>query len=180
MLLYFRFLMSLIWILLRKKAVDPHKPFELIFHVLPTDLDFFMHMNNARYASFADILRTKFLLETGLYKNMKSLGALPIMGTTYSRFRKPLKLFDKFTVRVEVAYMSPRWIYFDVKFIKGDFVYCHVLEKYGAALPGKGMVPPHKLLPPIPGSKDFPAPPPHIVTIMAAEDEMRLVVRKES
>lgn len=182
MVLYFRYLMLIfyiVWCRLRKKGLDPHKPLEVSFHVLPTDLDTNMHMNNARYASFMDLVRIQFMLQTPMYGNSKQIGGIINLGASYFRFRRSLKLFDKFTVRMQVTYMSPKWIYVEYKFIKNGFVYCHSMEKLGVHIPGKGLVSPHKLLPAIPGTEDFPKPPAHVLKIMETEDEMRQLIPKD-
>jgi len=104
---------------------------------------------------------------------------MPVMGASYTRFRRDLGPFQKFDIRIEIAYISPRWIYFDYKFIRNGFVHCHVLEKWGAAEKGVGMVAPHLYLPPVPGQENYGKPPTHIAKLMDAEDEFRIVVRKQ-
>lgn len=180
MILYFRFLINTIWALIRKKQIDPHKPLDISFHVLPTDIDFVLHMNNSRYASFMDIAVIQFMIQTNIYHQMKALGGVPIKSSTYYRFRKPLKLFDRFTLRIQIICMDQKGIYWDYKFIKDGFVVCHSIEKSGVHLPGKGMLSPHEFFQSFQGIKikDFPPPPPHILKIMETEDEMRTLIRK--
>lgn len=176
MSLYLRLLTMIFKLLINKTTHDPCKPLECSFHVLVTDLDFNGHMTNSRYASFIDLVRLKFMIQVGLLDRLKQLGAIPVLGATYTRFRRDLKPFSKFTVKMEIVYMSPRWIYFDYKFIKDGFVHCHSLEKWGGSIHGEGMISPNKL---IPGAKEFTKPPAHIAKIMDVEDEMRVIVRKE-
>jgi len=141
-------------------------------------MDFAGHMNNARYASFMDIAIIQFLIQTNIFHHMKVIGGGPVKGSTYFRFRKPLKLFDKFTIKTEIICMDEQGVYWDHKFIKDGFVVCHSIEKSGIFIPGKGMFRPHDFFKLFPGVKDFPPPPPHIVKIMETEDEMKQLMPK--
>jgi acyl-CoA thioesterase FadM len=180
MILYFRFLINTIWALITKRTIDPHKPLDITFHVLPTDMAFAGHMNNARYASFMDIAVIQFMIQTNIFQLMRALGGVPVKNSTYFRFRKSLKMFDKFTVRIQIICMDEQGIYWDYKFIKDGFVMCHSIEKSGVHIPGKGMITIHEFFQSFPGvkSKDFPPPPPHILKIMETEDEMKALIAK--
>jgi acyl-CoA thioesterase FadM len=178
MTLYFRFLIRVIGYLFCKKDHNPHMPMEVFFRVQLTDLDLNLHLTNSRYPAFVDLARLDFFIKSGIWERGRSQGWMPVLSTSYMRFRRDLGLYDKFTVRVELLYMSPRWVYLDYKFIKDGFVYCHVVQKGGFYERGVGMVSPHKLAPPLPGQEDFKNPPSHIAKLMDAEDEFRLVVRK--
>jgi acyl-CoA thioesterase FadM len=179
MILYFRFIFMIIKYYLVRNKHDPHVPFESSFYVLPTDLDFNMHLTNSRYPAFIDLARVRFLLETGVWSKFRSNRWMPVTGTMYTRFRRDLRPFTKFIVRMQIVYISPRWIYLDYKFIKDGFVHCHVLEKWGAHEQMVGMISPHQLIEPIPGAPEFQKPPSHIAKLMDAEDEFRLIVRKD-
>jgi acyl-CoA thioesterase FadM len=178
MILYFRFLINIIWTLLRRKTIDPHKPLELSFHVLPTDIDFVMHMNNARYASFMDIAVIQFMIQAGMFHHMRAIGGEPRKSSTFYRFRKPLRLFDRFTLKIEIICMDEQVLYWDYKFIKDGFVVCHSIEKSGVYIPGKGMVSPHEFFKSFPDVKDFPSPPAHILKLMETETEMKTLIPK--
>jgi len=180
MFLFLRLVIITIRALWAGRNHDPHMPISQTFHVLITDIDANMHLSNSRYPSFIDLVRVKFLIRTGLLKEARELGGMPVVGAIYTRFRRELKPFVKFTVKVELVYVSPRWFYLDYKFIRDGFVHCHSMEKWGVSMRGVGMVAPHKLLKQGPGLVDFPKPPAHVAKIMDAEDEMRVVVRKES
>jgi acyl-CoA thioesterase FadM len=164
----------------RRKGHDPCQPLEVSFRVLPSDLDVNIHLTDSRYAAFMDLVRMQYLIRTNLWANVREAGSMAVIGTAYTRFRRELKPFDKFTVKIQLVYMSPKWFYFDYKFLKNGFVHCHSIEKWGAGTRGKGMMPPQKLLTEVQVEKVFPIPPAHIIKIMDAEDEMRSVVRKDS
>lgn len=110
--LIFRFL----WVLLsaafkpRLGALDTS---ELKFRVLPTDLDFNGHMTNARYLSIMDLGRTDLLLRVA------SLGALvrarwsPVVGNINIRFRRPLRPFQRFTLKTRLVAWDDKWIFME-------------------------------------------------------------------
>jgi acyl-CoA thioesterase FadM len=178
MILYFRFLINLIWHLLRGKSIDPHKPLDISFRVLPTDIDFNLHMNNARYASFMDIAIFQFMVQTHIFHHMRALGGVPVKRTTFFRFRKPLKIFNKFTLRIEIICIDEDAVYWDYKFIKDGFVFCHSIEKSGIYIPGKGMISSREFFHSFPEVKDFPSPPAHILKHMETETEMKIMMSK--
>lgn len=180
MILYFRFLLLYIKLRFFRKKVDPFHPITVRFRVLPTDIDFFnFHMTNSRYPALIDLVRSQFIAESGIWDTLKVHGWHGIMGAAYIRFRRDLRTFDLFTVKFEVAFVSDKWVYFDVKFMKDGFVHCHMLEKWGLAQKGLGMVPPNKYLPELPEHLSHMKPPSHIAKLMDAEEEFRAAVRKD-
>lgn len=175
----FRLLWHFILSLLSKVKHDPHKPLIGYFYVMPQDLDFNLHLTNSKYPIFVDIMLYRFMAETKLLKKIRELGGWPVVGARYIRYRRDLKHFDRFAVKVELTYVSSRWFYLDYKFIKDGFIHAHVIEKWGGTKKGTGMINPAELLDSGPGVVDFPKPPAHIAKMMATEDEMRIIVRKD-
>lgn len=70
-----------------------------------TDLDFMMHMNNARYLREADFGRFELWIKTGVYDTVKKLGGMITLGASTIRYRKSIELFDVFTIQSKVRYM---------------------------------------------------------------------------
>jgi acyl-CoA thioesterase FadM len=70
--------------------------------VWPFDLDINRHVTNGRYFSMADIARMDFLFRSGGYKVALEHKALPIVGDNWGKFRKELKLFQKFEIHTRM------------------------------------------------------------------------------
>jgi acyl-CoA thioesterase FadM len=89
----------LIWIYLRARWSSPRAPFRasrLTFIVSPTDLDIFRHMNNGVYFSIMDLGRVDMLVRSGLLDAIKSSGHAVTVSAETLRFRRSLKLFQRF------------------------------------------------------------------------------------
>lgn len=84
---------------------------KLTFRCLPTDLDIFMHMTNSRYASFGDLSRVSFMIRNGTYRRLRKEGYFPVLGSATFRFRRPIVLFEKFTVSTSVLTWDDRFVY---------------------------------------------------------------------
>ncbi len=97
----------------RADVMGEHK---LAFRCLPTDLDIFMHMTNSRYSSFSDLSRVSFMIRNGAFGRLRSAGYFPVLGSSTFRFRRPIWLFEKFTVSTSVLTWDDKWIYLLHKF----------------------------------------------------------------
>jgi len=95
------------WLLLssRFKPRLPHiKPVnELNMMVLPNDLDINLHMNNGRYLTICDLSRVDMFIRTGLGKTMLKQHWMPIITEHTMKYKKALKLFQKYTVTMTVT-----------------------------------------------------------------------------
>lgn len=182
MILYFRWFLLIMKLYFSARRQEGSNSFSMSFHVLPTDMDLNIHLTNSRYPAFMDLIRIKFMVSNGLWSHLRKHGFMPMLGGTYLRYRRDIGLFQRFDVKVELVYVSPRWCYLDYKFIRNGFVCCHALEKWGMAQRGHGMIDPRTYLPDVPAHLQANKPPVHIAKLMDAEDEFRVVVRhhKES
>ena len=84
---------------------------KLAFRCLPTDLDIFMHMTNSRYASFGDLSRVSFMIRNGALSRLRRAGYFPVLGSATFRFRRPIMLFEKFTVSTSVLTWDDKYVY---------------------------------------------------------------------
>lgn len=91
-----------------------------IFHVLPTDLDLNLHMNNARYFAWMDIARLDLLQRTGLLKTLKSKNWYPVVADETISFGKSLDLFDKVHLITKIHGWDDKFIYLEQTFTKND------------------------------------------------------------
>jgi hypothetical protein len=77
-------------------------------HVWPQDIDFNLHMNNARYLSVMDYGRMHLLARTRLLDHALRSRWQPIVGAVWMTYRRSLPLFSAFTLsRVAPGIASP-------------------------------------------------------------------------
>jgi acyl-CoA thioesterase FadM len=85
----------------------------LSFRVLPTDLDFNLHMNNARYLSFMDLGRTDLLVRAGLLGLVSRERLKPVTGSIDIKFRRSLMPFQRFKLHTRVLCWDEKWLYLE-------------------------------------------------------------------
>ncbi|HEX6251561.1 MAG TPA: thioesterase family protein [Gemmatimonadaceae bacterium] len=118
MKLYFR-LVRAIWRALTMRP-EPQGSAESVlkFRVWPTDLDFNMHLTNARYLSFMDLGRLDLLARLGLLKQMLRLKWTPVVGGVMLRFRRGLDPWMRFTLHSRVVGWDEKWFYIEQRFLR--------------------------------------------------------------
>ena len=99
------------------------------FRVWPLDLDINSHMTNSRYLSVMDLGRTDLLIRTGLGKLswQKKWGS--VLGSATIRWRRGLKLFQKYEIHTRVVGWDDKWFYLDQKILSGGHVISHAIVK---------------------------------------------------
>lgn len=83
------------------KSRGPYRPggtSRLAFRCLPTDIDFNIHLNNARYLMLADLGRMDIFLRSGLFRLMRERNWAPMMGGVQSVFVREIRLWRRFDV----------------------------------------------------------------------------------
>jgi acyl-CoA thioesterase FadM len=75
----------------------------LSFRVLPTDLDTSMHLNNGRYWTLMDLGRADLMFRSGLWRTIWKNGWLPVVSAGKIRFRRELRLFQRFTLETRIV-----------------------------------------------------------------------------
>lgn len=70
----------------------------LAFRCLPTDIDFNVHLNNARYMMLADLGRIDIFLRAGLITLARKNGWAPMMGGLQSVYAREIRLCRRFEV----------------------------------------------------------------------------------
>jgi len=96
----------------------PLGPCETPFMVLPTDLDVYAHMNNGVYFSVMDLGRVDMLTRSGLLKSMREARYVPIVAAETIRFRRPLKIFQKYTVETRVIGWDDKAFLMEQRFLR--------------------------------------------------------------
>lgn len=75
----------------------------LCLRVLPNDIDINLHMNNGRYLTICDLTRVDMFIRTGLAKTMLKEKWIPVISEHTMKYKKALKIFQKYTINMEVT-----------------------------------------------------------------------------
>lgn len=116
----------------RSPSLKPHTPDKFLEpmllrrRVMPMDIDLHMHMNNARYLRAAEFGRIFYVLRIGLDVVLKDLSGFAILAATTVRYRRELRLFQKYTLRTSIIYWTESDVYFEHRFETGpdSFINC--------------------------------------------------------
>jgi len=143
MKLYFR----LIWLILtqsRRSRCSLLGPVDTAFRVLPNDLDALFHMNNGVYLTLMDLGRTDLLLRSNLFGPLRKKGWYPVIAAETIRFKRSLRLWQRFIIRTRVVGWDERSIYLEQHFISGDKIVAKAVidgrflsKKGGKVTPGE-------------------------------------------
>jgi len=87
-------------------------------HVWPNDLDLNLHVNNGRYLVLADIARMHWFVQTGAFGVARRERALPIVGDAIAKFRRDMKLFQKFEIQTRLLGWDHRWGFLEHRFVR--------------------------------------------------------------
>jgi|SRR5579872_424740 len=85
-------------------------------HVWPHDIDFNLHMNNARYLSVMDYARMHLLARGGLLEHIVRSRWQPLVGAVWVTYRRSLPLFSAFTIASRLVCWDERWFYMEQRF----------------------------------------------------------------
>jgi len=115
--LYFR----MIWLLIGsffKPDLPTERPTNSIsLRVLPNDIDINMHMNNGRYLTICDLTRVDMFIRSGLAKTMILEKWIPVISEHTMIYKRPLKLFQKVKVEMDVVDWDDRVFNMNHRFI---------------------------------------------------------------
>ena len=114
--LYLRLLLAL-WSGARAARLPHDSLFIKTFRVWPHDLDAFGHMNNGRYLQIMDVARAEWMVRTGVFGSMRNHGWSALLGGGVTRFRRSLKLWQRYEVRTRLLCWDHRWFYFEHNFV---------------------------------------------------------------
>jgi acyl-CoA thioesterase FadM len=103
----------------RPASFHPFAEARLRFHVLPHDLDFNLHMNNARYLALMDLGRVDLLNHLGLLRLAFRGRWLPVLGGLTIRYHRPLQLFQGFDLITRIVGWDDKWFYLEQRFERG-------------------------------------------------------------
>lgn len=115
----------LIFMLLRRPWRKPVAPLDTTvvrMRVWPLDLDLNRHVTNGRYFTLADVGRMDYVLRSGAFRVALRHKAVPIVGDTWGKFRRELKLFEAFEVHTRMLGWDEKWSFMEHRFVKNGRV----------------------------------------------------------
>ena len=138
--LWFRLLRVLVQGLLRARV--PWNARTLLhFRVWPLDLDLNLHMTNARYMALMDLGRMNLILQTGLGRLVVKERWGPVIASALVRFRRPLHIFEAFTLYTRIIGWDEKWIFIEHRMERDGDLVCHALVKGLFMSPGGAVAP---------------------------------------
>jgi len=78
---------------------------------MPWDIDLWGEMNNGRVLTLYDLGRIDLAIRTGLARVLKKKRWGLVVAGSSVRYRRRIRMFDKVTMRTQVARFEERWIY---------------------------------------------------------------------
>jgi acyl-CoA thioesterase FadM len=109
-----------IFIFMRRKFLKPshyNETTELTMRVLPTDLDLLWHVNNGIYFSLMDFGRFDMVFRNGVFDTTRRKGWYTVVAGETIKFRRSLKLWDKFTLQTQIIGHNEKHFFIQQKFI---------------------------------------------------------------
>lgn len=136
-------------------------------HVLPTDIDINLHMNNARYLSVMDYARMHLLARTRLLEHILRFRWQALVGAAWVTYRRSLPLFSAYSLTSRLVCWDDRWFYIEQTFSRRDGLAALGWIK-GALRDGSDIVEPQQVIEAVaPGTLS-----PHIPGAIAAWNEL--------
>jgi len=117
----------------------------LQLRVLPNDIDINLHMNNGRYLTICDLTRVDMFIRTGLVKIMIKEKWIPVISEHTMKYKKALKIFEKYTVKMDVTGWDEKSFKMQHTFIVGDRVVAEGTS-CGVILSKTGVIPPEVVM----------------------------------
>jgi acyl-CoA thioesterase FadM len=116
------FRMLWVWLLsTRRERLTPGvAESRLSLITLPNDLDLNMHMNNGRFLTICDLSRVDLFIRSGLVGAMRKYKWAPIITEHTMRYKRPLRLFQKFEVVMQLTHWDDRNFYMSHQFFIGE------------------------------------------------------------
>lgn len=144
--LVFRMIYVYLLSLFRERLPVTNAKSRLSLRVLPNDLDFNLHMNNGRYLTLCDLSRIDLFIRSGLLRSMFRHRWLPIIAEHTMTYKKPLSLFQRFEMLLEVTHWDEKFFYMKHTFFVGDKVVAEGTSKGCLYQRSTGVVNPEEVL----------------------------------
>lgn len=117
----------------------------LKLRVLPNDLDINLHVNNGRYLTLCDLTRIDLFIRTGLAKVMIKKRWTPIVAEHTMTYKKPLKVFQRFEMKLSLTHWDQKFFYMTHTFTRDGTLVAEGTSK-GTVRARSGVVPPAEVI----------------------------------
>jgi len=88
------------------------------FRVRLFDCDGFRVMTAAKYPMYMDFIRWEMIARSDLFEAIVKRGLAPTLGSQKLIYRKPLKVWSRFEVELELAGYDEKWMYHIHRFLQ--------------------------------------------------------------
>lgn len=95
--------------------------------VMPSDLDFMLHMNNSKYLREMDFGRVGLFRERGILGTVRKLGGRIVLAASSVRHRRSLQLFQRFVLKTQILCWDDDAIYLEQRMVSSDGFLCAIL-----------------------------------------------------
>ncbi len=113
--------------------------------VLPIDIDFNLHLNNARYLNAMDYGRMRLLARSGLFDIFLRSRWKAVVGAVWMTYRRSLPLLARYDLATRLVCWDDRWFYMEQTFTQGGEL-CAVGWVRGALLDQERIVSPRQII----------------------------------
>ncbi len=129
----------------KDKVKDEHSVTKISTRVWFSDIDLYPELNNGRHLSIMDLGRYCHGIQMGLFAVLrKNKWGLMVAGN-FTRYRRRIKLLQKFTIETEIVGYDDRWFYFYQKNVRKGVIHSSALIR--TAITSKdGLVPSKNLV----------------------------------
>jgi acyl-CoA thioesterase FadM len=137
----------MLWVIIRSffmEQMEGRYTSSLSLHVLPNDIDINFHMNNGRYLTICDLNRVDVFARSGLLKAMFKRGWIPVIAEHTMTYKKPLNIFQRYEVKLEVLHWDEKYFYMTHTFLCGERIMAEGTSRGCVYERGVGVVPPER------------------------------------
>lgn len=97
-----------------QSRIEPTDMLKTNMIVGPTEADL-KYVSNARYLLFMEVARLEMMLRTGIFRIARKKHWLPLVASQMIHYERPLKRFQKFTLKSRLAAWDDKWFFIDHK-----------------------------------------------------------------
>lgn len=138
--MWFQWLLAVFFRSRRKSSLDFSEVSRMRYRVLPTDVDFLLHMNNGRYLSYMDFGRVDLTARTGLQDVFTPHGIYAVVASNTMTYRKSLNLFQAFTIESRLLGTDERNFYIEQRFVVHGEIYAQGIVRGRLIKKGAGTI----------------------------------------
>jgi len=143
--LYLRLLLSLLRAPFRPR-IERDAPARTVFHCLPTDLDIYGHMNNARYFAILDLARLDYMFQSRTFGIFLKHRWYAVVAAETIRFHASLKLMERFEVETSPLGHDERTLFVQQRVFRKGMLIADATIRVSVQSASSGTVSPREVL----------------------------------